>query len=63
MPGVQRLAAPPDAAGSVPRISHDQRQTAASGGIWLHDPDMNQGRRSVPELGFPLVAGVGFEPT
>jgi hypothetical protein len=30
-----------------------QRQTAAYGGIWLHEPETNQGRRSVPELGFP----------
>ena len=48
---------------AIPRISHDQRHTTASGGIWLHGPETNQGRRIVPELGFPLVAGVGFEPT
>jgi hypothetical protein len=37
---------------AIPRISHDQRHTAASGGIWLHSPDMRQGRLSVPELVF-----------
>jgi hypothetical protein len=35
---------------AIPRISHDQRQRAASGGIWLHAPETYQGRRSVPEL-------------
>ena len=52
-----------DRSRAIPRISHDQRQTTASGGIWLHSPETSQGRRSAPELGFPLVAGVGFEPT
>jgi hypothetical protein len=45
------------------RISHGRQQQAASAGIWLHSPDTSQGRRSVPELVFLLVAGVGFEPT
>ena len=39
---------------------------AASGRLcwlWLHSPDTSQGRRSVPELVFLVVAGVGFEPT
>ena len=49
--------------GSIPRISHDQRHATASSGIRLHDQETNQGRRSAPELGFPLVAGVGFEAT
>jgi hypothetical protein len=48
---------------AIPRISHDQRQTAAPGGIWLHTAETNQGRRSAPELLIRLVAGVGFEPT
>jgi hypothetical protein len=53
---------PSDWRPAIPRISHDQRQTAASGGIWLHGPGKEQGRRSVPELRFSLVAGAGFEP-
>ena len=48
---------------SIPRISHDQRHGAASGGIWLHGPETSQGRQSIPELVILLVAGVGFEPT
>jgi hypothetical protein len=47
---------------AIPRISHDQRQATASGGIWLHGRETNQGRRSVPELLIRLVAGAGFEP-
>ena len=31
-------------------------------GIWLPAPDMQQGRRSVPELLIHLVAGAGLEP-
>ena len=53
----------PDRPRAIPRISHDQRQTTASGGIWLHSPETSQGRRSAPELACLLVAGVGFEPT
>ena len=52
-----------EAAGSIPHISHDERHQAASAGIWLHTPETSQGRRSVPELVFLVVAGVGFEPT
>jgi hypothetical protein len=57
-----------DSAGSIPRISHGEQLQAASAGIWLHSPDMSQGRHSVPELVFfvvagVVVAGVGFEPT
>jgi hypothetical protein len=48
---------------SIPRISHDQRQTAAPGGIWLHGLETSQGRQGAPELVCLLVAGVGFEPT
>jgi hypothetical protein len=48
---------------AIPHISHDQRHGAASGGIWLHEPEMSQGHQSVPELVLLLVAGVGFEPT
>ena len=33
----------------------------ASGGIWLHGPDMEQGRQGVPEPVTWLVAGVIFE--
>jgi len=52
-----------DRRGPIPRISHGEQHQAASAGIWLHDPYTSQGRRSVPELVFPMVAGVGFEPT
>ena len=54
---------PSGSAGPIPRISHGRQHQAASAGIWLHSPDMSQGRRSVPELVFCVVAGVGFEPT
>ena len=58
-----RALYPPGSAGSIPRISHGRQHQAASAGIWLHSPDTSQGRRSVPELVFCAVAGVGFEPT
>jgi hypothetical protein len=48
---------------AIPRIFHDQRQAAASGGIQLHRLQMTQGRQGVPELYFPVVAGDGFEPS
>jgi hypothetical protein len=48
---------------AIPRISHDQRQAAASGGIRLPRLQTSQGRQSVPELYFPVVAGDGFEPS
>jgi hypothetical protein len=48
--------------GFVPRISHGYRHVAASGGIWLHGLETNQGHRSAPELVFRVVAGPGFEP-
>jgi len=48
---------------AIPRISHDQRQAAASDGIRLPRLQTAQGRQSVPELYFPVVAGDGFEPT
>ena len=48
---------------NIPQISRDQRLRAAFDGIWLHTQKRNQGRRSVPDLVFWLVAGVGFEPT
>jgi hypothetical protein len=35
---------------SIPRISHDQRHEAASGGIWLHGPQVAHGNQSTPEL-------------
>jgi hypothetical protein len=54
---------PPVWPGSIPRISHGQQHQTASAGIWLHVAETSQGRRSVPELVFLLVAGVGFEPT
>ena len=54
---------PSGSAESIPRISHGKQHQAASVGIWLHCPDMSQGRRGVPELVFCVVAGVGFEPT
>ena len=38
---------------AIPRISHDQRQTAASGGIRLPRLQTSQGRQSVPELQLP----------
>jgi hypothetical protein len=41
-----------DQAAAIPRISHDQRLTAASDGIWLHACKQNQGRCSAPELVF-----------
>jgi hypothetical protein len=50
-------------AGSIPRISHDGRHRAAFAGTWLHSLHTSQGRHSVPELVFRVVAGVGFEPT
>jgi hypothetical protein len=34
-------------AGSIPRISHGEQHQAASAGIWLHSPDMSQGRLGV----------------
>jgi hypothetical protein len=48
---------------NIPRISRDHRLKAAFRGIWLHAQKRNQGRLSVPDLVFWLVAGVGFEPT
>jgi hypothetical protein len=48
---------------AIPRISPDQRQATASGGIYLRRPQTSQGRQSVPELYFPVVAGDGFEPS
>ena len=57
------VAAALPSAGFIPRMSHGYRHLAASGGIWLHGLETNQGRRSAPELAFHLVAGVGFEPT
>jgi hypothetical protein len=48
---------------NIPGISPDHRLRAAFRGIWLHAQKRNQGRRSVPDLVFWLVAGVGFEPT
>jgi hypothetical protein len=41
-----------DQAAAIPRISHDQRLTAASDGIWLQARKQDQGHRSVPELAF-----------
>jgi hypothetical protein len=41
---------------AIPRISHDQRQAAASGGVQLHRLQTTQGRQGVPELYFPVVA-------
>jgi hypothetical protein len=52
-----------DRSEAIRRISHDQRHPAASGGIWLHGPETNQARQSVPELVFYPVAGDGFEPS
>ena len=49
--------------GSIPRISHGKQHRTACGGTWLHGLQPSQGRRSVPELVFLVVAGVGFEPT
>ena len=60
--GREQALYPPGLAGSIPRISHGERHQAASAG-WLHGPHTSQGRRSVPELVFFVVAGVGFEPT
>ena len=48
---------------AIPRISHNQRHTAASKWHLAACPDMQQGRQSVHELLIHLVAGVGFEPT
>jgi hypothetical protein len=47
---------------SIPHISHGKQHPAACDGIWLHGPQASQGRRSVPELVFVVVAGPGFEP-
>jgi hypothetical protein len=41
-----------DQAAAIPRISHDQRLTAASDGIWLQVRKQDQGHRSAPELAF-----------
>jgi hypothetical protein len=59
----EQALCPLGSTGSIPRISHGEQHQAASAGIRLHSPDMSQGRRSVPELVFCVVAGVGFEPT
>ena len=57
------LQCPPQRAKNIPGISPDHRLRAAFRGIWLHTQNRNQGRNSVPDLAFWLVAGVGFEPT
>jgi hypothetical protein len=41
----------PHGQSAIPRISHGQRRTAASDGIWLHVPD-EAGTPEVPELVF-----------
>jgi hypothetical protein len=50
--GLTPAAARSDRANAIPRISHDQRQEAASGGVWLHRPRSTQRRHSAVSLDF-----------
>src|SRR5262249_38249163 len=49
--------------GVIPRISHARPLTAALRGIWLPKRVGSASTHWRGELGFWLVAGVGFEPT
>ncbi|MEU1720359.1 hypothetical protein [Nonomuraea sp. NPDC005692] len=51
-----------NAARPIPRISRDQRQTAAQSGIWLHTPETQKRPRRASELLLLLVAGARLEP-
>ncbi len=47
----------------IPRISHDQRHATAQDSIQLHMTKRDTRPQTITNLGFILVAGVGFEPT